>query len=318
LGTPNADIDEGSLRDAAEKLAREAETTSPEAIARAARLARDELDAAGVADREADLRAKRSFRMWERPDGMTGIAATLDPLSAAVVRDAYDRITMPRRAGVRFLDPLELERRDQAKNDSRTIDQIAADGFVEAIRKAALVDDGKLFGSKAPAVRAHVRLADLERGDGAAHVEGVTGAISVGTVHKLICDGGVVPILFDDNGEALRVGRTQRLFTHRQRIAIAARDGGCMIRGCDRPPSWTEAHHLTEVENGGPTDIDNGIALCTHHHLWLHDTGRWITHVRGRFFLHHGNGMPPEELFSKHPLRQGTRAGQRSPAGQSG
>src|SRR3546814_1221434 len=55
-----------------------------------------------------------------------------------------------------------------------------------------------------------------------------------------------VPILFDSAGQVVNVGRDQRLFTARQRIALSARDGGCIWPGCDRPPSWCEAHHIDE------------------------------------------------------------------------
>jgi hypothetical protein len=304
LGEPNADVDAAQLRVAAERLAREAVTSPPERIARAARFARDELDAAGVADREAHLREKRYLRLWKRADGMTRIEGLLDPASAALVTDAFDRITMPRRRGVRFLDPAEKVRRDDADGDSRTIEQLMLDGLVQLIRLAAATDDGSLFGVKSPGVRVHVRLSDLRAARGAGYAEGQHSPVSITTVQQHICGGGIIPILFDDDGNALNVGRRQRLFTDRQRIAIAARDGGCMMPDCDRPPSWTEAHHIRPWDDGGRTDIGNGVALCTHHHLWVHNTGGRITHRGSRWWLHRRDGTPPKELVSKHPLRR--------------
>ena len=112
-----------------------------------------------------------------------------------------------------------------------------------------------------------------------------------------------MPILFDDDGRALNVGRTQRLFTERQRIAIAARDGGCLIPGCDRPPSWTEAHHIDEWDaHGGRTDVDDGVALCRHHHMWVHDGERRIVREGGGYLLYERE-REPVALPSKHPLR---------------
>ncbi|MDJ0325288.1 HNH endonuclease signature motif containing protein, partial [Cryobacterium sp. PH31-AA6] len=83
-----------------------------------------------------------------------------------------------------------------------------------------------------------------------------------------ICDTGVRGILFNDTGQALDVGREQRLFTEQQRTAIALRDGGCIWPDCDRPPSWTEAHHLDDWSLNGTTDTADGTCLCHPHHLY--------------------------------------------------
>jgi hypothetical protein len=66
----------------------------------------------------------------------------------------------------------------------------------------------------------------------------------------------------------------QRLFDRYQRLALAQRDGGCLWRGCDRPPAWCEAHHLTGWAVGGPTDLANGGLFCGFHHRLLHG-GEW-------------------------------------------
>ncbi|MBA2574657.1 MAG: HNH endonuclease, partial [Nocardioidaceae bacterium] len=44
--------------------------------------------------------------------------------------------------------------------------------------------------------------------------------------------------------------------------------------GCNRPPSWTEAHHITPWSHGGPTDLANGCLLCGFHHRLIHQ-GEW-------------------------------------------
>ena len=52
---------------------------------------------------------------------------------------------------------------------------------------------------------------------------------------------------------------------------MVLRDQGCRAEGCDRPPSWTEAHHLTKPwAEGGKTDLADGILLCGHHHRLAH------------------------------------------------
>jgi hypothetical protein len=41
---------------------------------------------------------------------------------------------------------------------------------------------------------------------------------------------------------------------------------------CGRPPSWTETHHIDHwEEHHGKTDVDDGVLLCRHCHLLLHN-----------------------------------------------
>lgn len=299
LGEPTGDVSADSLGEAARRLADEARTLTPEKAAQRAREARDDLDAEGVADREAALRERRYLRLVPQGDGMTRIFGLLDPESAALITDAFDRVTAPRRGGVRFVDPAEKQRAEAIEADERSTEQLTVDAFVHMVRVAGETDGGAIFGRTAPAVRVHVSLESLQRGVGAAFAEGQGPALSIGTVHRMVCAGGVVPILFDDDGRSMNVGRTSRLFTSRQRIAISARDGGCLIDGCERPPSWTEAHHIDEWdEHHGETNVDDGVALCRHHHMWVHDCGARITR-RGAGYLLHRPGEPTVELRSK-------------------
>jgi hypothetical protein len=200
------------------------------------------------------------------------------------------------------VDPGEKERAAGIEADPRTTEQLAFDAFMQLLRMGSAVDDGTILGSKAAAVRVHVRVADLQTGEGAGDAEGQSVSLSIGTVQRLICEGGTIPILFDDDGRAMNVGRTQRFHTPRQRVAIGARDGGCLITGCDRPPSWSEIHHIDEFDkHHGQTSTDDGVCLCRHHHMWVHDTGRRIRREGGRYWLHSPD-EPPVELHSKHPL----------------
>jgi hypothetical protein len=308
LGEPNADIDPAELTRAAERVAREAAGATPEQAAKIARAARDALDEAGIADRAARMRAQRSLRTHRLPDGMTRLTALLDPENAALVTDAFDRVTSPRRGGVRFVSPVEAERAERIVGDSRTTEQLALDDFVEMIRLAGKVDDGTVFGERGPEVRVHVSVADLESGAGRVWIEGQDAVVPVAAARRLLCTVGAIPVILDDRGAPMRLGRSQRTHSTAQRIAIAARDGGCVIPGCDRPPSWCEVHHPDEWCAGGHTDLDNGVMLCRHHHRWLHDTGGRIRLAadpppRVTFELVSPEGVVTP-LPSKNPLRR--------------
>jgi hypothetical protein len=103
-------------------------------------------------------------------------------------------------------------------------------------------------------------------------------ALSASALLHLACDAQVVPVVFRDTGGVLAYGRERRLASVGQRLALAARDGGCTFPGCDRPPAWTEVHHVREWITGGPTDLDNMILICGHHHRTFEKAG-WRVHI---------------------------------------
>jgi hypothetical protein len=134
-----------------------------------------------------------------------------------------------------------------------------------------------VLGAKRPAVTLHVTAADLHAGRGIARFEGQPAPISIDTAARMVCEVGVLPVLFE-GGQVVNLGREQRLFTRRQTLALAARDGGCTFPECERPPSWTEAHHINEWQRDrGGTDIADGVLLCRHHHLLVHNNGWRVT-----------------------------------------
>ena len=56
------------------------------------------------------------------------------------------------------------------------------------------------------------------------------------------------------------------------------RDRGCRFPGCDRPPAWTEGHHILHWTDGGRTELENLVALCRLHHRAVHEQG-WRIHM---------------------------------------
>ena len=112
---------------------------------------------------------------------------------------------------------------------------------------------------------------------------------------RIACSAGSVTLTVDgateNAGQPLNLGRERRLFSRAQRIALAARDGGCRWPGCERPPSWCEAHHIEHWQrDGGRTDVADGILLCRHHHLLAHNNGWEIRRDGPRYLLE-----PPDD-----------------------
>ena len=70
------------------------------------------------------------------------------------------------------------------------------------------------------------------------------------------------------------MGREQRLYAKQQCTALAARHGGCVFPDCERPASWCECHHINHwARDTERTDLVDGILLCRHRHLLLHNNG---------------------------------------------
>jgi len=295
LGSPSSSITPEALAAAAAELCSLAPQLDPDRLFKRARELRDDLDVAGVAERERAQYEARSLRLFQRPNGMTHASWELDPRSAALFRELYDRATSPKRGGPRFVSGSNAELADDISRDDRTGEQLASDVMLQLLASGADADSSQLLGTGAPVVRILVTANDLASGDGFGVIEGGSEATSMATVEAALCSATTVEVTVDSSGNVLNLGREQRLYSRRQRIALACRDGGCMWGDCEREPSWCEAHHTKQWKrDGGCTNIDDGILLCKHHHLLLHDYGWEIVREGGEFYL-----VPPVGIDSE-------------------
>ena len=93
-------------------------------------------------------------------------------------------------------------------------------------------------------------------------------------IEHAACTGAIQFYATDPQGKITELGNTQRVFTNHQKRVILARDGGCIIPGCDTPAQWCEVHHVTPHAQGGKTHTDNGVLLCHGHHRHI-EHGPW-------------------------------------------
>ncbi len=96
----------------------------------------------------------------------------------------------------------------------------------------------------------------------------------------LSCDSELHRIIMSGRSTVLDYGSSVRTISPALWAALVVRDRHCRHPGCDRPPSWCDAHHVVHFSKGGPTRLDNLVLACTrHHHLW-HDQGWQLSLAR--------------------------------------
>lgn len=257
-------------------------------------------DQDGAEPREARALRMRGLTLGAARDGLVPVRGNLMEEVAAQLRLDFDSILNPKVdgvtvSGVRFSPPASATAStalpgeagapidDRADSRSRAQKQHDALAIILSKATAGL----PTLGGAAPTLVVTVREADLLADRGYAHIPGADLPVSLSVARHVACTGVIQRVVMNDTGRIVSISTTDRVFSHHQRKAIIARDGGCIIPGCHVPSSWCEIHHVDEHSRGGPTHTDNGVLLCFFHHRTL-DTSGWrvrmnhgIPEVRG-------------------------------------
>lgn len=153
-----------------------------------------------------------------------------DDFGGAWMQAVLDAALRPRRGGPRFVDPDERASAEALAADPRANDQLAYDLLLDVFRAGALADAKAVFGTRQAGVRVVISAAELEVGAAGAPAVGLTEddqtTLPAWLIAQQTCEAGTVTCTFDGAGNPLDLGRDARLFTPKQRIALAARDGG--------------------------------------------------------------------------------------------
>jgi hypothetical protein len=210
--------------------------------------ARHAADAEGYAADEADQATSRRLSLSTWIDGSMVLSGVLDAFGGAALRAALEPLA--HRLG-------EHDHRQRGQRLADALVELATGGPERASIQVTSSVETLLGLAGAPA-------ADME----------FSLPISGKIVERLACDGSITRVLLDSESTVIDVGRAKRVVSGPARRALNARDGSCRWPGCDRPPSWTAAHHVVHWVHGGTTDLDNLVLLCHRHHWMVHE-GRW-------------------------------------------
>jgi hypothetical protein len=319
LGVADDAVTETQLRVEAERLIAQASAVTPELLLRLARQSRAELDHAAV-ERGEKVRASLRYVRRFRRDGMSGGSWLLPDEDGGLEIDTALRLLLAAQTGgPRFAEVDEnLLDAGAALRDARTNEQVLADGFAQFLHIGIAAEPSIVPGAQRASVRVVVEESVLEARRGSALLEATLTPVTFGKLEEYLCEGGTVAVVVDQQGDIVNFGREQRLFTARQRAALAVRDGGCRFPGCEKPPSWCEAHHVDFwARDRGKTDLENGILLCRYHHMLMHNALWEIQRCDGAFWVRPPAAIDSErtrvEMPSRSPIVAGIR--QRRAAG---
>lgn len=147
----------------------------------------------------------------------------------------------------------------------------AADAFVLLAEESLAGERQVGSGGDRFQVVVHVD-ADTLRGEDGGRAELDSGEpLEAEPARRRCCDASLVRIVESD-GQPLSVGRKTRAIPPALQRALRSRDRGCRFPGCTNR-RWVDAHHIDHWGHGGPTNLDNLVQLCRHHHRLLHEGG---------------------------------------------
>jgi hypothetical protein len=166
---------------------------------------------------------------------------------------------------------VELATRQDAEGEERTPAERRADALVDVCRFFLDHQKPRLGGRRRPHVDVVVDLCKLGDGTDGRTLDGRP--LDPATIKTLVCDANIHRVVTDGASSILDYGRATRTIAPALFTSLVLRDTGCRFPGCDRPPEWTEGHHVQPWESGGPTRLDNLVLLCWHHHHLIHQRG---------------------------------------------
>ncbi len=210
-------------------------------------------DGQAILDRQ---RERRSARIFESPE--TGMF---------VLSGQFDQITGTRIATALTAKERELWHREDP-NARRTPQQRMADALAELVCEPG---DGKTQGTNLLVIADYYvikkELINARLADGS--------PIPIGELRLLARDADILPSIFDAKTQNMWLGRQRRTASEAQRVALMARDEGCVC--CKANPLWCKAHHIIWWSKDGPTDLDNLLLVCDDCHKKIHLHG-WTVH----------------------------------------
>jgi hypothetical protein len=256
-----------------------AETFEPQQMRRLTEETRLRLDPDGVLDDDNRAHERRWFECEPTYGNVFVLRGQLDAEGGALVKTALDQLS-----------------HGLSREDTREGSQRRADALVDMAATQLRCGDHRDVHGQRPHLTLTVSVETLRADSGTARVDAApadlrgVGPIHPETARRIACDavrtvvtvaapvGAPVWAAVSAPLVPLSVGHATRTIPAPIRTALVLGDQGCRFPGCDRPPAWTDGHHIIHWSDGGPTELANLVSLCRRHHRRVHEQG-WRIHI---------------------------------------
>jgi hypothetical protein len=239
-----------------------------------------------------DQRRSTYLKIWNDATGMVNVRGMFDPEIGAILQSRVNtQVEAMFHSGDRGIPVVHHTWVDA--NDFRrahALVALIADDHEDCTRPGGRATSrtatsrsatSRTGGSCRSDVVVHVDLETLTNGlsESSTHRTAFGADLPVETIRRIACDANIIPLVLNGAGMPLDIGRGQRLASAAQRRALEATHDTCAFDGCAVAFHACQIHHIEYWENGGPTDLDNMVPLCSRHHHAAHEGG-WTLKLR--------------------------------------
>jgi hypothetical protein len=254
-------LDAEAVNTAEQLLADYASVLEPSELKRFAMRVVDAADPDGAEPVDDQLQQDRRYlELRQRRDGMWQLRGKLTSTVGVQLTAILDPLAKPRNSAIED----ENGKLTQLP-DERPYVQRLHDGLDEACGRLLKSKDQPSVGGVPASVIVTIDVENLLAKIGLA--ETADGSqLTSDQLLRIADEAEIWPTITNRNGVPLALGRSQRLASKGQTMALIARDAGCSFPGCTHPASWCDRHHIVDWIVGGLTDLNNLTLLCRYHH----------------------------------------------------
>jgi Domain of unknown function (DUF222)/HNH endonuclease len=235
-------------------LLEQAGEDDPRALARFGARVRDIVDPDGPPPPDTEpVRPERELRRHIKRDGTMEFKGRLDAESAQV----FEALLKP------------FDKSDPGVEDHRGYAERAGDAFLDVLKTAANCPDLPTRNGVKTEIAFTVSWETLRGALDDVVLPGEN-RLTAGEARRIACDARILPVVMNGTSTPVDIAVPAYVVPAHIRRALVLRDRGCVFPACDRPASACDSHHIHAWLQGGPTQLDNLVLLCAHHHRLIH------------------------------------------------